>query len=123
MSIPNKIFLYTLEQFQDTNSTRADSFLGDLQSFMDIEKTVTMDEMPSSNTNKHSNGKSQRIDICDDEFAEACEVLVENGKVTTDWFRNRLAEPIKDVTIGGKEHFFSLLETWKVDPCAYALVE
>ncbi len=122
LSIPNKIFLYTVEQFQDTNSTRANSFLGDLQSFMELEKTITMDEMPFANSNKHGNGKSF-IDICDDAFAEVREVLVENGKVTADWFLTRLAEPIKDVTIGGKEHFFSLLETWKVDPCSYAFVE
>jgi len=112
LSTPNKIFLYTVEQFKDKNVTRADSFLKDLASFMEIEETFTSDMMPKSNS-----VNNKRFKICDDEHKEVRKVLVENGKVTANWFQAKFSEEIDDVVIGGREHFFQLLETWKEDPC------
>ena len=83
---PNKIFLYTVEQFKDKNVTRTDSFLNDLASFMEVEQTVTSDMMPKANSfdNKRKNEvlKDKRFKVCDDEHKEVRKVLVENGKVT-----------------------------------------
>ena len=74
LSTPNKIFLYTVEQFKDKNVTRTDSFLNDLASFMEVEQTVTSDMMPKANSfdNKKKNEvlKDKRFKICDDEHKE-----------------------------------------------------
>jgi len=120
LSTPNKIFLYTTEQFQDKNVTRSDSFLNDLASFMEIEETVTSDMMPKSNSfdqTRQEKLKGKRFKICDDDHKEVRKVLVENGRVTANWFQAKLSKEIDDVVIGGREHFFDLLETWKEDPC------
>ena len=94
LSTPNKIFLYTVEQFKDKNVTRADSFLNDLASFMEIEETFTSDMMPKSNS-----VDNKRFKICDDEHKEVRKVLVENGKVTANWFQAKFSKEIDDVVI------------------------
>jgi len=118
LSTPNKIFLYTIEQFKDKNVTRANKFFNDLASFMKLEETITLEMMPKSNVyddkTKDDILEDRRFKICDDENKEVRKVLVENGKVTANWFQSRLS---KEVDIGGREHFFALLETWKEDPC------
>lgn len=120
VSIPNKIFLYTVEQFKDENVTRVNSFFNDFASFMELEETITSDMMPTVNNFNDKRKEfvgDNRLNICDDENKEVRKVLVENGKVTANWFQSRFSNEIDDVVIGGREYFFSLLETWKEDPC------
>ena len=121
LSIPNEIFLYSLEQIEDDNSTRADVFWNDLKTFMNLDQTITSGMFPKVNAapkvNVTESGK-KLINICDDAYKETHRVLSENAKVTADWFRSRLFdEKRNDLVIGGRDHFFSVLETWKQDPC------
>ena len=121
VSIPNKIFLYTLEQFKDENVTRVNGFYSDLTSFLELEKPLTSDMLPKSNIADKQTDKKARFDICDDANKKVRKILVRNAKETANWFQTRLSKEIADVTIGGRDHFFTLLETWKVDPCIVSL--
>jgi hypothetical protein len=113
LSTKNKVFLYLQEQFQDENTTRFQTFLDDMLSFVGVEEAkVTPDDFPHYNV---INGKKP-FDICDEAHKEIRDVLLSGGKASAKWFEKNL-ENSRDVYVSDKEYFLSMVNTWGHDPC------
>jgi len=115
LSIPNKIFVYSLEQFMDKNISRLDIFLNDLKIFMGFDEELSHDMLPKSNI--HSTIEIPGlINICDNAHNDVRRELLQNAQGTVDWILERLSKA-REVTIGNRENFFDIVKTWKTDPC------
>jgi len=107
-----KIFLYTIEQMQDTDEDRKATFRDELASFLGLKQPIP--PLPHSN---HRNMKfNETIDICESKYDKVRRILVRNGKRTQRWIRKEfLCSP--NVAVANEEHFLELLESFGRDPC------
>lgn len=117
---PFKIFLYSVEQLEDTNEKRAASFRNDMQKFLGIRNSLPPFGHENLNHFVGAKAHPETIDICRAQYSEIRKILVSQGLKTQEWIRNQLLES-PDVTAGGASHFVDLLETWGTDPCTPTL--
>ena len=113
---PFKIFLYSLEQLNDSDEERSHEFRKDLQSFLELEHDI----LPFSHENLNNFvGKDklpETIDICDSRFQELRRLLLKQGERTQTWIQRKFLES-SDVTVGGKDNFLRIIKDWDKDPC------
>jgi len=115
--IPNKIFLYTVNQFGDANHTRANIFSWDVQDFLGFQKH--MPPIPckgSIHTKNATTATTSRINICDSKYVELRRVLMKHSRAASTWIREYFLES-SDVVVSSRDHFEALLEEWMHDPC------
>ena len=115
---PLKVFIYTIEQLEDTNTTRRTHFEEDLQHFLGLE--TPFDDFSSqakSNVNKVT--YPEYIDICESEFDSLRKSLVKEGKKSSEWIVSKFAAS-EDVVVSNMEHFREKVRLWGVDPCIVA---
>lgn len=119
-SLPNPLFLFATEQLSDTNTTRLDIFRQDVQHFVGFDE-----EMPPIPHTKPGIERSDdiqeklnqyKIDICDSQYKQVREALMDIARPASIWIRNYFIES-DSVVVSSKEHFREILETWMVDPC------
>jgi hypothetical protein len=111
-----KIFLYSIEQLGDTNEERSKIFRHDLQRFLGLRTEI--EEIPRSNVN-HFVGDARHpetIDICEDRYKDLRRLLVKNGMMSNRWILSEFIHHV-DVTVGGRDHFVRLIDSWGSDPC------
>jgi hypothetical protein len=113
---PFKVFLYTLEQMEDENEDRRETFREMLGSFLELKHQLP--PLKAANKNHHVGKKAfdETIDICDSKYDQLRSVLVKNGKETQRWIRQELLQS-PDVTVANGGHFHEILEQWGLDPC------
>ena len=124
---PNKIqiFLYSMEQLGDDDVQRSQTFRKDLQTFLNLTLPF-QGNFPAENKLKDLFTKKRRkkfhppqhLDICSSEHAKLRTILIERAKRTKQWIIEEFGKS-EDVTIGGKDHFFQLLDEWSKNPCYY----
>ena len=107
-----KIFLYSIEQLNDSDEGRARNFRLDLQRFLRLKSPL--EPFKKENTNRVR--REESINICDVRFNELRKLLVKQGKNTARWIRDQLLKS-EDIYVGGRNHFIRLLETFEHDPC------
>jgi hypothetical protein len=113
---PLRVFIYTIEQLEDTNTTRRTNFETDLQHFLKLETPFTeFTSQAKSNVNKVS--YPEYIDICQSEFDSIRNVLVREGKKSSEWILNRFIMS-EDVVVSNVEYFKEKLRLWGEDPCS-----
>jgi hypothetical protein len=110
------VFLYTVDQLEDSDETRSDILRHDLQTYLGLQSQI----QPFGHENKNhavgATGHTQSINICDHEFKHIRDVLVYQGKKSAAWIRDHfIASP--EVIIANKKHFVETLSTWSRDPC------
>ena len=111
-----KVFLYSIEQLEDDNEARSKAFRYDLQKFLGLKNEI--ESIPRSNVN-HFVGESKHpetVNICEAMYEKLRSILVKGGIKTNRWIRSEFIHHM-DVTIGGKNHFLRLIDTWESDPC------
>ncbi len=112
---PLKVFIYTIEQLEDTNTTRRTNFEVDLQHFLKLTSPfVEFTSQAKSNVNKVS--YPEYIDICQSEFDTLRNSLVREGKKSSEWIVNRFILS-EDVVVSNVEYFREKLRLWGEDPC------
>lgn len=111
-TVDNPLFLYELEQFSDTNSTRRDTLIRDLENFMGLSGQYDIPQNPSK-----AKSKSPKLDICDPKYDDLRGIILEAAQQSAWWIRHYLLKS-KTVYVSNREHFLQLLETWNIDPCA-----
>lgn len=113
-----KIFLYVMDQIEDTDSTRKRSFQSNLLNFLDLDPNRLPQDFGHANMNK-ATGKSgypETIDICSSSFVDIRTLLVEQGAQAARWILDDfLASP--DVQVANLQHFQESLQKWSEDPC------
>lgn len=111
-----KVFLYSIEQLEDDNEDRSKSFRRDLQTFLGLDNDI--ESIPKSNVN-HFVGESKHpetINICDEKYSKLRSILIKNGSKSNRWLRSEFAHHM-DVTVGGRNHFLRIIDSWEADPC------
>ena len=109
---PFKVFLYTIEQMQDTVKERKEAFRETLGSFLELEFPI----LPLPHINKRTAIYNETIDICESKYDKIRSILVENGEETQRWIQEEfLWSP--DVTVSNENHFRELIQRFGSDPC------
>jgi len=107
-----KLFLYSIEQLNDSNEERARNFRLDLERFLRLKSPL--EPFPNENSNRVKHDDT--IDICDPLFNDLRKLLTKQGKNTARWIRDELLKS-EDIFVGGRNHFIRLLDSWQHDPC------
>jgi hypothetical protein len=112
-----KIFLYSLDQLNESNEHRSRPFRRDLQLFLGLEKPL--DPMGHENLNNFVGNKAhpETVDICEDKYRGLRKKLLARGKQMASWIRDEFMQS-PDVSVGNEKQFLKSLGTWSVDPCA-----
>jgi hypothetical protein len=112
-----KIFLYSLDQLNESNEHRSRPFRRDLQTFLGLEKPL--DPMGHENLNNFVGNKAhpETIDICEDKYRGLRKELLARGKQMASWIRDEFMQS-PDVSVGNEKQFLKSLGSWSVDPCA-----
>jgi hypothetical protein len=120
VDLPQKVFLYELSQLSDTNETREEWFLRDLQNFLHLRQAIPPMIWIRPGKNLTTDLKEQRdarkIDICDTGHNVLRDRLMENSLAASEWIE-RYFMKAKDVVVSNTNHFHELMERWKADPC------
>lgn len=115
--IPNKVFLYTDEQFGDKNKTRSRIFAQDVQHYLGFDERMPPIPSKSNGKSAHNDTRVQaKIDICNFEYDELRRVLMKHSRAASRWIRKYLLMS-KDVTVSNQAYFKELVEKWMYDPC------
>lgn len=116
--VPNKfqVFLYALEQLQDSNKTHQASFRRSLQTFLHLQQP--MKPLGHENLNKFvgKHAHKETINVCEKKYKDLRMELVSKGRETQLWLRNQFLKS-PDVVVANRLHFLKLIETWSKDPC------
>jgi len=112
---PLKVFIYTIEQLEDTNTQRRLQFEKDIQTFLNLQHPL---KHFASETKENVNDSSypESIDICESEYKRIRRKLIRQGIKSSEWIREKFIKS-KDVTVSDASYFESMLKTWSEDPC------
>ena len=111
---PFQIFIYTDTQLKQGNTS---TFSIDLQHFLKLELPLPdMKSQQRANVGA-SNPFPETINICDAQFDDIRNELLQYGKESSRWISEKFIES-KDVTVSDKTFFIESLRTWGDDPCA-----
>ncbi|KAL7576322.1 hypothetical protein ACA910_018141 [Epithemia clementina (nom. ined.)] len=124
------IFLYFLEQIDDTDNLRAAEFRQDLSRYLGLVTPLSM--MGKENVNRFVSGPERHqeiISICDDKFKAVRRQLVIDSAATANWIQKLLRPNLTrsddsigmnaatQVAVSNLAFVDTILETWKHDPC------
>ena len=111
-TVDNPLFLYELGQFSDSNETRRDQLVHDLENFIGLPAPFPERGNPSSGSSKR-----KKLEICEPEYDNLRRILLEAAQRSAWWIRHYLLKS-NTVYVSNREHFLELLDTWNEDPCA-----
>lgn len=118
--MPNhfEIFLYTMDQIDDSDQSRKQKFEDSLLTFMDIDPRLSPIELGHKNKNHFtgSSGYPETINICATSFADIRASLLEQGKEASRWILDDFVHS-PDVSVTNMDHFRESLNSWSEDPC------
>ena len=106
-----RLFLMEIGQLADSNITRKNDWDRSYEQFLGI-KTGTF----NSSILGEKRVREKIIHICDDAHKPVREVLLEVGRKASQWIQDYLVHSDR-VFIENQDHFLSLVEQWKYDPC------
>jgi len=109
MPLPNKVFLYEINQLYDRNHSRATLYKKDLSDYLGLKMQLTEMEAPHKE-------KQKQINICEGKYAVLREELLKNAQAASQWIRTFFMDH-PDVVVSSPGRFRELLEAWMIDPC------
>lgn len=130
---PFKVFLYTIEQLEADNDDNANAdgssnsnnttrrhlqFQKDLQSYLQLQSPIQLftTQAIKENVNDNITLYNEYMDICHDQYTSLREVLVEKGRIASEWIREKFVKS-NDVIVSDGEYFNEMLSRWSLDPC------
>lgn len=113
---PLKVFIYTIEQLEDVNNARRRIFEMDLQHFLGLE-TPFYDFSSQAKSNVNTVTYPEYIDICQPEYNSIRNMLVMEGKKSSEWIMDRFLLS-EDVVVSNGDYFREKLRSWGEDPCS-----
>ena len=112
--MPNKVFLYVMEQLADKNETRTAQFRRDLQAYLGFKEEIP--PLTSHNNQGKAKPNDAYIDICDSEYDNLRKELLKIARCASIWIRKYFLAS-EDVTVSSREYVEVILESWMHDPC------
>ena len=105
---PFKVFIYTIEQLEDTNTSRLLQFENDIQSYLNLQSPLKhFASKPKENVNRAS--YPEFIDICDGVYKSLREIhlLSRVRHLPSLWIREKFIHS-KDVVVSDEQYFDSV---------------
>ena len=114
--IPNKVFIYTIDQMSDRNEERKMKWQKDLHTFLQLNAPFDW----SMNEERQSSQKkvtfNETINICDEKYSTIRSELTRQGREASKWISEKfITSP--DVVVSDALFFKSALREWANDPC------
>ena len=110
--IPNKVFMYAIDQMSDRNETRKMKWQKDLHTFLQLN--APFDWKKRSSKNKVT--FNETINICDEKYSTIRSELTRQGREASTWINEKfISSP--DVVVSDALFFKSVLREWANDPC------
>jgi hypothetical protein len=119
--LPNDVFIFDMHQLSDTNVTRKQAFREDIQTFLGLETELPQNP-PHYRPGLELNATAQierdakKINICDAEYVEIRQELLNIGRLNQEWIRETFVN-FPGVYHSSPEYFDKLIESWRHDPC------
>jgi len=117
--IPNKVFIYTIDQMSDHNETRKMKWQKDLHTYLQLKAPFdwSMGEEERSSKKKEKATFNETINICDEKYSTIRSELTRQGREASKWISEKfITSP--DVVVSDALFFKSALREWANDPCA-----
>jgi hypothetical protein len=110
------IFLYTVEQLDDTDEDRSAVFRATMQEFLQLRAPIPPFGHENINHATGEAGFAESIDICHVQYDAVRRLLIDNARRASTWIINYfIASP--GVVVANPEHFVAALKDWTHDPC------
>lgn len=118
--VPNsfKVFLYSLEQMDDDNTTLKQNFQNKLESFLGLKRPLNIGHENDNLKIVEKNLYNDTINICDTKYDELRNELVSQGIESQRWLRDKFLKSA-DVTVANRRHFLQTIQAWMYDPCTF----
>ncbi|KAI2498776.1 hypothetical protein MHU86_15732 [Fragilaria crotonensis] len=111
-----KVFLYSLDQIDDTDENRSSIFRSELQRYLGLRSPIPSFSHENLNNFVGNKGHPETMDICQSRYDSLRQVLVGHGTVMETWIRKEfMMSP--DVFVANTKHFLESIRTWRMDPC------
>jgi hypothetical protein len=111
-----KVFLYSLDQIDDTDENRSTTFRSGLQEYLGLRSPIPSFSHENLNNFVGDKGHPETMDICQSRYDALRKVLVGHGIVMETWIRNEFIRS-PDVFVANMKHFLESIRTWRTDPC------
>lgn len=115
----NKIFLVETSQLIDQDWFRQQELMDDLQAFLGLKNSF-MNGIPPAHPAPTSDTQvirdKRKIDICQDQYKNLREELMQGARESSLWIRERLTKS-QDVFVSSPDFFEQALMSWMEDPC------
>jgi hypothetical protein len=121
---PNPVFLYDTAQLSDSNATRLDGFLQDLQNFLGLTQPLPppLHEIPGmkpKTTLAQQELNAQKVDVCNVRYKKQRRQIKLAGAQAQSWILDYfLSSPT--VYVSNEDHFREIVQGYGENPCAAA---
>ena len=120
-AMKNKVFLFEMTQFADTDATRSQRLKDDLRHFLGVThdfNSTAPHKVPGKKWPPEIQAVRDnfKMHICDDQHKDVREVLMKGARETSIWIRESFIKS-PDVHISSPEFFEQAMLNWMDDPC------
>jgi hypothetical protein len=118
--VPNPVFLFELDQLNDSNSTRVLQFRKDVTEYLGLRQLLP--DLPHHIPGKERDDEDQRrrdamkINICDEQHRAVREELMVLARQSSWWIRKVFLNS-PTVFVSSRDYFETILQGWMKDPC------
>lgn len=115
----NKVFLVETSQLVDQDWFRQQELMDDLQAFLDLDypfKNGIPQARPAPKSDTQAIRDKRKIDICQSEFKDLREELMQAARESSVWIRERFLKS-PDVFVSSPDFFEQAVGSWMDDPC------
>lgn len=118
----NKVFLFEMSQFADTDVVRAQRLKDDLRHFLGVTQDfngTAPHKVPGKKWTPEIQAvrDSYKMKICEDKHKQVREVLMQGARETSIWIREFFIKS-PDVVVSSPEYFEQAMLNWMDDPCS-----
>jgi hypothetical protein len=111
------IFLYTLDQLEDTgNKQRSQLFRKGLQDYLGLHRPLKPVRRENLNHFVGKKAHPETVNICLPKYKSLRHVLVQQGTRSARWIEFEFLRST-DVVVANRGHFLESVQSWAVDPC------
>ena len=114
--IPNKVFIYAIDQMSDRNEERKMKWQKDLHTFLQLNVPFDWSMNEERQSSKKKVTFNETINICDEKYSTIRSELTRQGREASTWINEKfISSP--DVVVSDALFFKSVLREWANDPC------
>jgi hypothetical protein len=114
--IPNKVFLYDMEQLADQNRTRSEQFGRDIREFIGLKEDMPPIVHENEGKSAHDSSRQEYFNICNTDYDGLRKELMTAARNASIWIRDYFLDG-RDIYVSSRDYFEQVLQTWTRDPC------